>query len=316
MLTPKSILLLFLLVISIGANVALSRVLFTKSKDEAITTKIRQLENKYAFVSPRVFQENANDVIVNFTPLRNDIKSYTDEVLNDIGIYFEYLPSGTSIGVNDRNEFYQASLIKVPMAMVMYKRVESGDIKLTDKLTIKDEHIDDAFGSLWKKGPGFTLTVQEAIDAMLVDSDNTAYKVLFSKYPTFLDEIFDYLDLPKDSDNKLPIVSPKNYASIFRALYLSAYLTPQHSNEVLEILQHTNFSNKIPAGIPKNVPVAHKIGVLRPEKIFSDCGIVYVPKRPYILCAMVRGSEEQANEQISTVSRMIYEFVSQKRIEN
>lgn len=299
-----------ILFVSVGANIALGLQLFNTTPAEEHMQKLSHniKENKY--VSPSVFSENTQDIIINFMPLRERLRNYVAEEEGEVGMYFEYLPSGTSIGINDRNEFFQASLVKVPMAMVMYKHVEKGDASLSDIMELREEHLDPAYGQLYKKGVGYKLTVQEAIDAMLVDSDNTALKVLFRKYPTFLDEVFDFLDLPKDTDDNLPVVSPKNYASIFRALYLSSYLEPAFSNEILEILTHTAFHNKIPAGVPQEVPVAHKIGVLRPESIFSDCGIVYVPDRPYILCAMVKGTEDQANKQISTISKMVYEYVS------
>lgn len=306
----RKIVLILLLFVSLGANVALAIQMVRSSNAEEQLLKVSNniKENKY--VSPRVFSNNRQDIIINFMPLREGLRKYVAEQETDIGMYFEYLPSGTSIGINDKDEYFQASLIKVPMAMVMYKHIESGDASANDTLTLAEEDLDDGYGKLYEKGAGYKLTVQDAIDVMLVDSDNTAYKALFKKYPTFLDEIFDFLDLPKDSTNNLPVVSPKNYASIFRALYLSSYLRPEFSNEVLEILTYTNFHNKIPAGLPKGIRVAHKIGVLRPESMFSDCGIVYVPDRPYILCAMVRGTEEQANQQISTISKMIYEYVA------
>lgn len=305
----KGLLFGSLLALSVGANISLAYAVFKMSPSDTIAEQVEIARENNPFVAPRVFTAQANDILINFVPLRASLREYVAKQSTAIGVYFEYLPSGTSIGVNDREEFFQASLVKVPMAMVIYKRVEEGDISLTQELTIKENDLDPAYGVLWQKGVGHKLTVQEAIDEMLVYSDNTALKVLFHKYPAFLDEVFDYLDLPKDSENNLPIVSPKNYASIFRALFLSSYLRPEFSNEILEILTMTNFHDKLPAGVPEGIPVAHKIGVLRKEGVFSDCGVIYPPERPYILCVMVRGTEDEAREHTKTISKTVYEYI-------
>jgi hypothetical protein len=46
------------------------------------------------------------------------------------------------------------------------------------------------------------------------------------------------------------------------------------------------------------------------EKVFIDCGIVYIPSRPYILCLFVEDEESVANYQMMTISKMIYDYVS------
>ncbi len=111
----------------------------------------------------------------------------------------------------------------------------------------------------------------------------------------------------------LPIVSPKSYSSIFRSLYLSSYLSYENSSYLLSILTKTNFKDKIPAGIPADITVAHKIGVFNTlesdQKVYTDCGIVYLPKRPYALCVFVEGSEDSAKKHMSYISYIIYTYL-------
>ena len=128
--------------------------------------------------------------------------------------------------------------------------------------------------------------MEEAIRLSLVESDNTASSLLLSVAPSSIDSVFDNLDIPKEKEGKYHIISPKNYSSIFRSLYLSSYLSRQSSNEILNILTQTIFNDKIAALPTKDIKVAHKIGVLNSvnsnETIYTDCGIVYVPNgRPH-----------------------------------
>lgn len=299
--------LILLLLASIGGNIAFGSYIssnFGKKKSS------EEIVPKYDYLSSVVQSETPSKIIINLNDLRNKLNSYVENSNSDIGMYFEYLPSGMTIGINEKQSFFQASLVKVPMAMYLYKGIELGKIKPTDELIITEEAKDEDFGNLWQKETGTKLTIETLIDEMLINSDNTAYRVLWNKYPEFLDEIFDNLDLPKDSEQGDPVVTPKNYSSVFKALYLSSYNSPYYSNEILTLLTGSPFDTWLAGGIPKNTPISHKIGVRAGEKVYSDCGIVYVPNRPYSVCVFIKGTPEEADEHIPAISKIIYDFVS------
>lgn len=275
---------------------------------DTLAARMEQFPN----LSRRILMENPQDIVINFTALRQELRRYIESKPYKIGMYFEYLPSGVSVGINDRENFLFASLLKLPIAMGVYKHMENGSIKPDDKITIKPEHIDSGFGTLWKKGPGTILTVRETIEASLIQSDNTANQVLLSLIsPAILGDVFDALDIPKDIESDKLVVSPKGYSSILRSLYLSSYLNEFNSNEILDILTRTVFYSMLPAGIDPSVRIAHKIGYHSENKIFTDCGITYIPKRPYILCVMVAGtSNENATHDVQAISKSVYTFVT------
>lgn len=274
-------------------------------------------ENFY-LLSKRIFVENQNDILINFIPLRSALKEYAEKKDSKVGVYFEYLPSGTSIGVNDKEEVRLASLSKVPIAMSIFKKIERGEMSLNDTLVIEEKNLNHRFGDLWQQGEGTHVSVEELLRLALTESDNTAYYTLYDQL-TYdeVKEVYEGLDITigqeKEGDVLYPLVSPKNYSSIFRSLYLSSFLSKENSSYILHILTHTIFKDKIVAGVPSTVVVAHKIGVFEEynssKNVFIDCGIVYVPNRPYILCAFVRGTDEEAQKHISTLSKMIYEYV-------
>lgn len=274
--------------------------------------------SQYPFLSKRIFAENQNDVIINFIPLRQALKEYIGKQENKVGVYFEYLPSGTSIGINDKEEVKLASLSKVPIAMSIYRKVERGEISLSDMLVIEKKHLDQDFGTLWQRGEGTIISVEELIRLALTESDNTAYQVLYNQL-TYkeISEVYEGLDVPIDQEKVggfSPIVSPKNYSSIFRSLYLSSFLTEKNSNTILKMLTQTPFNDKLAAGVPATIPVAHKIGVFETlddasQDVFIDCGIVYVPNRPYIVCAFVLDTDEMAKKHLSYISEMIYGYI-------
>lgn len=269
----------------------------------------------FELLSPRLFAENQNDIIINFMDLRKQLRADVETFPFKVGFYFEYLPSGTSIGIKEKDDFAIASLLKVPLVMAAYKASNDNKIALSDTLIIRKEDLDSGFGTLYTRGVGTKIELKEAMRLALVESDNTAKNVITASIPlNYLEDVFDSLDIAKDIDGKTILISPKGYASILRSLYLSSYLPYAQSNQILTWLSETSFNDKIAAPIPPNVKVAHKIGSFESknqgENVFTDCGITYVPKRPYILCVMVNAEEAKAKNAMQFLSDHVYRYVS------
>jgi beta-lactamase class A len=283
------------------------------------STVIRNIfseSHRYALLSPRIFADKQNDILINFVDLRKKIQDYVAQTPNQFGIYFEYLPSGISIGVNEKDSYVFASLLKVPIVMAVYKEAEDGKLDLNKTVVIEKADLDNNFGSLWKKGAGTKLTIKDAIIYTLAQSDNTAKNILLRQlHPGSIDDVFKELDIPEDESGNQYVVSPKNYSSTLRSLYLASYITKEDSNEILNILTTSSFDDKLTAGIPNDIKVAHKIGVYEPKTpndlpVYTDCGIVYVPQRPYILCLMTRSIETDSREYMKDISKMVYDYVT------
>src|SRR3989304_5590602 len=223
------LLLKILLVISVVTNIGLGIFLFVRERP--VKTEEIQL---YPYLSKRIFVEAQNDILINFTPLREAMNEHVPKMDVLVGVYFEYLPSGSSIGVNEKMQVKIASLIKIPIVMAVYKEIEKGSLSKDSVLTVTKERLDPTYGSLWKKGEGTQIKVWEAINLALIESDNTATNVLISILPEdALERVYNWLDVPKNKEGDSPILSPKNYTSILRSLYLSSYLTEASSNEIL-----------------------------------------------------------------------------------
>lgn len=286
-------------------------------KNSTPASSMAEEYQKYPLLSKRIFAESQNDILINFVPMNQVLREYIGENKN-ISIYFEYLPSGTSTSINDEMEVKIASLVKVPTAMAIYKAIEQKQLSLDQKVTVQQGDINKEFGDLWKRGIGATLTIQEALDLMLIQSDNTAYSALWRILSqNAINDVLNALNIPLDEEGQFLLITTRRYTSIMRSLYLSSYLQRENSQKILETLTKTNFRDKLEAGVPDDVPVAHKIGNYKPangssEQTYSDCGIIYQPSRPYALCVMVAGeSEDKAREHMKNISQLIYGFVSE-----
>lgn len=117
---------------------------------------------KYPFLASRLFIDNPSKSVINFTELRKDLKDYYGQNNLSGSIYFEYLPTGTSIRIDGDNKEVAASLAKLPIAMLAYKTMERGQMNLDQEITLQQEWLDDTYGDLYKKGVGYRLTLRQA----------------------------------------------------------------------------------------------------------------------------------------------------------
>jgi beta-lactamase class A len=274
----------------------------------------------YPFLSHRIFNDSPNDLLINFINLRHYLREYvqkTERTGHKLGVYFEYLPSGISIGINDATAYMSASLLKVPLSIGIYRKIQEGRLNFESPLTVDERSIDLRSGPLGQKGAGTRLTVEEAVRLVLVESDNTAKNLLVSQLPLEeMNRVYDYLDIPITPQGFSAVTSPKNYSSIFKSLYLSTYVSNALSNRLLEHLTKANFQRGIRSGVPDTVAVAHKYGIevapgAEAATSYTSCGIVFLPNRPYTLCIMTSGFPvDEADGHIAHISRAAYEFTA------
>ncbi len=285
------------------------------NKDNSNNSEVANSDD-YPLLARRIFLENPNEPIVNFSALRGALNQYFTANNVEGGLYFEYLPTGTSIRIAGEEKEVAASLIKLPAAMELYKAAELGKINLDDKITLREEWLDDGFGDLYKKGAGHTLTLREATEIMLRDSDNTALKAVSVSMMGLLQQDenpFNFLDAEFSQNQDLTVsISARAYSSFLKCLYFSCYLEKQHSQELLDYLSNTDFKDRIVAGVDSGIPVAHKVGNFG-QSTQSDCGIVYIETKNYLLCVMLEGPDNaKTDAKIAELSKLTFDYIKNK----
>ena len=248
--------------------------------------------------------------------------------LKKAAVYFRTLPDGMWFGINEKEQFAPASLMKVPVMMSILKMSEKDPHILTTQIKAEELNIMPQNISPEKKlQPGQVYTAEDLLYRMIVYSDNPAQDLLLKRFgreaalrATLDLGILVYDDILK---NELSF-SIKNYAGMFRILYNASYLNKKMSQKALEYLTEVKFKEGIAAGLPRGVCGAHKFG----ERFFKfdfppyeeivqmhDCGIIYHPDSPYLLAIMTQGKDfETLKKIIQEISHQVYQEVdSQSR---
>jgi len=86
---------------------------------------------------------------------------------------------------------------------------------------------------------------------------------------------------------------------------------------MLELMSQSSDDLRLRSGIPDGISVASKFGVSygsrKDESVYSDCGIIYVPQRPFLVCIMIQSEEKTAHKIMKDIAEMTYLFVSQAK---
>lgn len=306
------IIIIFIGIFFIGQNIGSN-----KAKSQA-SSEFNRLSTNYNLLAKRIFIENPAETQVNFSALRGQLINYFKEnQLEGGNLYFEYLPTGTSVRISGQEQLVAASLMKLPVAMNAYKAAKLGKIDLNKIVAIKPEWLDDTYGNLYQKGAGYRLSINDAIKIMLEDSDNTALKLVGAQIDGILpgsESSLNYvdIDLTVNDDNSISLDS-KNYSSFLKCMYFSCYNDFDGSQKILEFLANSSSKTRLVAGLNNsNIKVAHKIGT-NSDTNQSDCGIFYVPQRNYILCIMIPGNDSAStNAHFKDVSQIVYNYITTK----
>jgi beta-lactamase class A len=260
-----------------------------------------------SFVNPALkYVRNESLSLGTRLALQEEVRTYAEEAvhagtLSGYAVYYRELISGPVIALNQDVRFAPASLLKLPIAMWYFKHAEEDPKLLEEKLKFTGPRGESRVYFLPTRvlEEGHIYTVRELIDLMLAESDNDATKILieYAGGRERINEVYQELGIKDVENYDTYFIDVQTYTSFFRVLYNMEYLSEEYSNEILEMLTHASFSSGITTGVSAATPVAHKFGerdLAEDLRQLHDCGIVYKPENPYLLCVMTQGKDYDA----------------------
>jgi len=251
----------------------------------------------------------------------------------DVAVYFKTLDGKAQWSLRADDVFHAASTMKIPVMIELFHQAQEGKIKLTDTLLVNNEFhsivdgspyvvndADDSEGQLYK-AEGQKRTLRELCELMITVSSNLATNLLIEKLgveniratvhelgadgTNLLRGVEDNRAFQKGLNNT---TTARGLAILLQAIAEGKAVDAASSNEMVAILERQKFNEGIPAGLPKEIPVAHKTGDI--TRINHDAAIVFA-KRPFILVILVRGMAEKKDSAalMADISKILYEAV-------
>lgn len=244
------------------------------------------------------------------TPRFEEQKEAIAEILEPLrgqyGIYFQDLNTSEAFEIKGSDKFSAASLMKLPVMLTAYQQEEQKAVNLNLIYRLQASDKRNGAGSLFNRPEGFEITYRKMMELMGKQSDNTAYNILSRILGKVkIQSTIDQLGM-KNTLFEEGTTTPEDIAIFFDKLYKGNVVSEKNKEELLSFLTQTIWEDRIPAGLPEGMRVAHKIGT--EVGVISDAGIIFA-KKPFILVIMSQDANEiEAKKALPEISKKIWDL--------
>jgi beta-lactamase class A len=249
-----------------------------------------------------------------------------------VGLAYIDLASGDTLFLGADSSFHAASTMKVPMMIELFRRASAGSFAMDQRLMLVNQFASIVDGSPYALDPtsdsdttlyhriGDRVPIDTLLRLMIARSSNLAtntlialvgaenvnrtMRLLGAQRIQVLRGVEDGKAFEKGLNNT---TTARDLALILRSIETGRAASAAATRAMREILLAQEFNEKIPAGVPRGVPVAHKTGEITAHS--HDAAIVYpTGKRPYILVVLTRGISDgaRASKLIADLSALVY----------
>ena len=210
-----------------------------------------------------------------------------------VSLFAKNLDTGETYALNGDERVRTASTIKIAVMIEAFARVAEGKAKWTDEVVLTKEKKVSGSGILGELSDGLKLTLRDAVNLMMILSDNTATNLVLDVLTTDAVNVrmeslgFKQIKIMrkvgsggesmagKDPENKkygLGMATPREMVLVMEKLERGEIISPAVSKEMIELMKREQGRNAIGRSL-WNVPMASKYGAL--DRLRSAIGILY-----------------------------------------
>ncbi len=249
---------------------------------------------------------------------RQEIENYNGVA----GLYVWDLEGDYGYGIRPDEEFFTASIIKVPIMVAVYREVDAGELEFSQQIEIKEEDWAAGAGWLqWEKA-GTKQTVGDLLLLMMTQSDNVAANALVRTVggADRVNEVArsmgaeDTLLYQKVSSERgaVPALdnrsTPRDMATMMRQIAEGQAASEKSCGYMIDLMHQDTLDWWLDAGLPDGVDAANKAGWL--YRVYDEAGIVEDGDHHYVIAILSKhgGADvDQGQHMIENLSQTIWE---------
>jgi beta-lactamase class A len=223
----------------------------------------------------------------------DQVKTLVNAFKGKVSLFAKNLDTGETYALNADERVRSASTIKIAVMIEAYARVAAGKLKWTDELILTKEKKVGGSGILNELSDNLHLTLRDAVNLMMILSDNTATNLVLDVLTTdavnarmeslgiknikIMRKVFSGGESAagKDPENKkygLGMATPREMVLVMEKLERGEVISPAASKEMIELMKREQGRNAIGRSLWE-VPVASKYGAL--DRLRSSVAILY-----------------------------------------
>jgi beta-lactamase class A len=248
----------------------------------------------------------------------------------DVAVAFRTLDGRDQLLIQPDVPFHAASTMKVPVLIELFRQARAGALSLDDRIPVVNAFHSIVDGSAFTldtsdrsdaevaKRAGSVMSYRDLAEAMITVSSNFASNLIIEHLGAkniqqttdalgatgmhVLRGVEDDKAFQKGLNNS---TTARALLTLMEALARGQAVDAAASGEMVAILKRQTFNDRIPAGLPPGIVVAHKTGEI--TKIQHDAAIVYAD-RPFVLVVLVRGLDDaqRGSALAAAITRVLY----------
>ena len=225
--------------------------------------------------------------------LDNQVKPLISSFKGKVSLFAKNLDTGETYSFNGDERVRTASTIKIAVMIEAFARVAEGKIKWSDEVVLTKEKKVSGSGILNELSDNLHLTFRDAVNLMMMLSDNTATNLVLDVLTTDAVnarmESLGFKNIKimrkvgsggesmagKDPENKkygLGMATPREMVLVMEKLDRGEIISPAVSKEMIELMKSEQARYAIGRDL-WDVPLASKYGAL--DRLRSSIGILY-----------------------------------------
>lgn len=227
------------------------------------------------------------------------------------GVYVRNLKTGQMATINADTLFPTASMIKVPILLKIFDRINQDSLNYSEDLTWYADtvHYDADDGILCAFQEGKTISLGKVISLMITYSDNHASLWLQQlagggiAINQWLDDHgFKDTRVNSRTEGRLQIrevygwghTTPREMAGLLTMVYERKAVSPAASEEILRVLGTIYWDGEAISQIPPEIKTHSKQGAV--DRSRSEVVLVNAPSGPYVFCLITKNQEDTSWE--------------------
>lgn len=239
--------------------------------------------------------------------LESKIQKRVEGFRGDVGIFVKNLKTGEEVTINADSLFPTASMIKVPITIGIFDKIEKGELKYDSVLTYRDSLLyagEDILGS-FKDGEKISLS--KVLMLMITTSDNTAS--LWCQHlagtgaaiNAWLDDHgFAHTRVNSRTEGRQENwkqygwgqTTPREMAELLMRIHEGNVISERASERIYRNLTRIYWDGEALSQIPPYVQVASKQGAVNKSR--SEVVLVNAPHGDYVFCVVTKNQEDES----------------------
>tara|TARA_B100001248_G_scaffold87064_2_gene63877 strand:+ start:3211 stop:4080 length:870 start_codon:yes stop_codon:yes gene_type:complete len=261
----------------------------------------------------------------------NKIEILLNNFNGEVGFYFLHLDKGIDFGINENKIFPSASLIKIPIMVQIFNRVENDNLNLDSLLFYDSSLINYKYkgdDSIARFKENETISINKLLTHMITFSDNHAslWLQIIAGGGTKINEILEKYNFTKTKVNSRTLnredqylqygwgqTTPKEMSKLMIEIKNGNIVSKKSSDEMYRHLTRIYWDDEALSQIPNHIQVASKQGAVNKSR--SEVVLVNSPSGDYVFCIITNNQSDESwsfeNEGfvlIRKISRLLWNY--------